>query len=107
MSTAPDDSPKPGRDGREDSTIDKATTRGAPDKPSAAASKPTGSGSEATRGEHGAKGTDRSAGSGTQGSAGGAGSTRGDANRSGSEPLEKKHEHKGGYGGEGGVPRKK
>ena len=97
MSAAPDDKYLGG---------DATTKRGASEKPSAKASKPTGSGSEATRGEHGAKGTDRSKGSGTDGSEGG-GSSRGDANRSGSEPLRKGGIHKGSYGGEGGAPRKK
>ena len=98
MSAAPDDKYLGG---------DATTKRGASEKPSAKASKPTGSGSEATRGEHGAKGTDRSKGSGTDGSEGGGGSSRGDANRSGSEPLRKGGIHKGSYGGEGGAPRKK
>ena len=100
-------STRPVSEGLEGAILDNATTtRGASEKPSTRASKPTGAGSEATRGEHGAKGTDRSSGSGTEGSEGGAGSSRGNANRSGSEPLEKKSEHKGSYGGEGGVPRK-
>ena len=49
----------------------------------------TGAGAEAAEGEHARTGADR---------------TRTD--RSGSEPLERDREHKSGYGGEGGEPRK-
>ena len=59
-------STRPVSEGLEGAILDDATTtRGASEKPSAKASKPTGAGSEATRGEHGSKGTDRSSGSGT------------------------------------------
>jgi hypothetical protein len=62
-----------------------------------------GSGSEAARSTHGKQGRDTSTGSGAGEQEGG--SSRGDSERLGSEPLARDREHKGSYGGEGGAPR--
>jgi hypothetical protein len=56
--------------------------------------------SDAQHGAPGAGGTEGGAPAATTGRGG-----EGDADRAGSEPLPRDREHKGSYGGEGGVPR--
>ena len=79
---------------------DQGTRIGKPDE--GAAKKPTGAGSEATEGIHGADGerdsSDRSALEGKE--------TGSDEGRAGSEPIDSHdREHESGYGGRGGSPK--
>ena len=70
----------------------------------AAGSKSTGAGAEATEGMHAGDGRSQHDKSGiTSKATGRAGS--GESERTGSEPLDRTKEHKGSYGGEGGEPR--
>lgn len=60
-----------------------------------------GSGSEASEGVHASGGRDEEDKSSTVGKE----QLGAEGDRHGSEPLDRKHEHKGSYGGEGGEPR--
>ena len=74
------------------------------DEKSGAGTQSLGAGAEAAAGVHAQHGTTAAGAKQAENADARPASAQG-TDRSGSEPLDRTHEHKGGYGGEGGKPR--